>query len=525
MNSIRDERLNRWLRLALVLGGLLYLGVYFVIVAKRIGYPYELEWMEGGSVDHVRRIASGLPLYARPSIDFVAFIYPPLYFYISSFVASFVGDGFLPLRLVAAASSVGVFALLFAFVRRETGRWSDGLLAAGLFAASYAASDGWFDIGRVDSTFLLFVLAAIYLIRFHRGIAGGALAGLFIGLAYATKQTAIVALAPMVLYAFIADRRRALVLLGSAAVFIVAGYAVFTNIFGEWYAYYVYRVPSAHPWLWGDLFVFWTRDLLPYGAIALLISTPFLVSRFREAQSGERWFYPLLLVGAIGAAWISRLHVGGHINVMMPAHAAVAMLLPVALRWWAARPSQSAELSGPAGAMGRAETYILVAALVQLGMWYYNPRTFIPAHTDREAGDRLIAALAAIDGDVFLPDHSYLGVLAGKRSNAQSQAVLDILRSDDSAGARALMSEITAAIGSGRYAAVVPDEGCLYDRVAPGDGWFTAMLESRYGAPQRIAYRSNEFLPVVGMKSRPLYIYSLSGAGLRPNGAGPTAPR
>ena len=55
------------------------LGLLVRTVSKRIAYPYDLEWMEGGMLAHAARVADGQSLYVSPSLDFIPFIYPPLY--------------------------------------------------------------------------------------------------------------------------------------------------------------------------------------------------------------------------------------------------------------------------------------------------------------------------------------------------------------------------------------------------------------------------------------------------------------
>src|SRR5688572_24966262 len=47
--------------------------------AARLGWPYDLEWMEGGMLAHSWRLAEGLPLYVEPGPEFVPFVYPPGY--------------------------------------------------------------------------------------------------------------------------------------------------------------------------------------------------------------------------------------------------------------------------------------------------------------------------------------------------------------------------------------------------------------------------------------------------------------
>ena len=76
----------------LIVGASLYPLAYLVIALTRLSYPFELEWMEGGSVVHVQRILDGQALYVTPSLTFVPFIYSPFYFYVSSLFAHVTED-------------------------------------------------------------------------------------------------------------------------------------------------------------------------------------------------------------------------------------------------------------------------------------------------------------------------------------------------------------------------------------------------------------------------------------------------
>ena len=58
------------LRGLVLVGSVRYIALYAILVCFRVRYPFELEWLEGTSIDHVRTILAGKPLYARPSLDF-----------------------------------------------------------------------------------------------------------------------------------------------------------------------------------------------------------------------------------------------------------------------------------------------------------------------------------------------------------------------------------------------------------------------------------------------------------------------
>lgn len=199
-NGIALSRASTFLRYALLASGAAYIAVFLVLAFFRIQYPFELEWMEGGSLDHVRRVLAGEKVYVSPSLEFVTFLYTPLYYYVSAAVAKATGVGFLPLRLVSFASTLGSFLIIFLMVRRETGSAFSGALASCLFAATFQISGAWFDLARVDSLFLFLLLAGLYLFRLSASPKSYVLAGALISLAYFTKQTAIIICLPVMAY-------------------------------------------------------------------------------------------------------------------------------------------------------------------------------------------------------------------------------------------------------------------------------------------------------------------------------------
>src|ERR1700722_18058099 len=125
--------------------------IYLWVALHRVGYPFEIDWMEGGSVELGGRGLAGHSLYTAPSVTFVGWTYPPLYYWLAAALAKVIGLGFLPLRLVSLIASLAAMGALAFTVIRETGNRTAGLVAAGLFAATFQISGSWFDTGRVDS--------------------------------------------------------------------------------------------------------------------------------------------------------------------------------------------------------------------------------------------------------------------------------------------------------------------------------------------------------------------------------------
>ncbi len=465
------DRLARMLTYILFAGGALYLAFAIGVPLARLGYPFELEWMEGGTLDHVRRVLAGLPLYVPPTPDFVPFIYTPLYDWAAAGMTRLTGGGFLPLRLVSFLSFLGALALLFRLVRRETASPRAGFLAAALFAATYALSGGWFDLARTDSLALCLILAAVDLARARSHPAAQAIAGLLGALAFLAKQSALVVLAPVVaerLATALLDRRSGRGGIAFAAGCVIpaaAAAAVLNGASGGWFAYYVFRLPGGHPIMPQEIYYYWTRDLLaPLGIACAIGAAAVLVRAERSPAPPERTpgraapatsggagpVAPLLAALACGlllSSWFSRIHAGGARNVLMPAYAAIALLFAL---------GADALLRAGATSGGRAlERLVLTAAIFQFASLAYDPRGLVPTRADRAAGEALVAKIAALPGDVLIPAHGYLAEMAGKPAHAHEMAVEDVLRGRGGEPARALDAALRADVARRRFGAIL----------------------------------------------------------------------
>ena len=162
-----------------VAAALTQLARFLFISLSRIVFPFTLEWMEGGSFVQVSRILAGQSIYMRPSFEFIPQIYPPVYFYLSALVSTLLGNSFLSLRLVSILSTLGILYLIFILVRQGSGSTLAGILASGLFCATYQLSGHWFDIARVDSLALALLLLSIYLL-FKNKLISSLLGGIFL---------------------------------------------------------------------------------------------------------------------------------------------------------------------------------------------------------------------------------------------------------------------------------------------------------------------------------------------------------
>jgi hypothetical protein len=425
------------------------LAAYLWVASHRLGYPYELDWMEGGSVELAGRVLAGHSLYAAPSLRFVGWTYPPLYYLLSAGVAEVTGLGFLPLRLVSAGASVATMAALAIISARATGDRLSGLVSAGLYAASFAVSGAWFDVGRVDSLFLALTLVALAYGGAVRGAAGGVLLGLLGFLAVFTKQSALVALLPPLGYLVIWRFRPGVAALLTLLALVLASSAVLDVLSHGWYRYYVVDELAGQPWLPREWIGFWRQDLLAHEWPLAILALAALVGHLR-ADSGRPRARPSQIylaagvVGLLAAAWVSRLHAGGYLNVLMPAYAATALVGGLSF----ARLRRTGRLGATTGA--------LVIA-VQIALLPSALRTQIPSATDRLAGAELLTRLRELRGPVLVLRHPWYAAEVGKGNFAQGEAITDVLRSAAPRGARVLGASLRSALNRDHVQAVVLD--------------------------------------------------------------------
>jgi hypothetical protein len=481
-------RAARAVRLAAALAGLVAVCAYLVIALSRLTYPFTVEWLESNSLVEVHRILAGRPLYPAPAAGYVPDGYPPLYFAVSAAAASVLGVSYLPLRLVSLVSSLVCFALLGRLVQRETGSVAAGVGAAGLFAATYFATDTWFDVGRVDSLFLALSVGGLYAARWMRGTPGAITAGVLLAAAFLTKQTGL-AEGVVVIATLLAGPRRRLACVAALAEFTVIGVSTLLLVLtsGGWYVFYVFRLMSEHPLNFSSFGWFLTALLGALGMAAC------------AALIGARRVPPVLLAGCAALAvegCAALVHSGGSSNDMLPAYLAVALLAGLAL---GGKPSGLA--TAVAGVLVLAQTALLLAG--------FHPSHAIPTSADRAVGERLTAGLRAFGGTVAVPADPGLSLLAGMAPVAQQDAVHDVLRASDQAAIASFRVSIADAVAARRFSAIITDGP------GPPPGYPPSVSRYYRQCPQPLlaGVPAAVFRPVAGIGARPAWLWLPRGRG------------
>jgi len=451
------ERMWAWLRGAQaggVLRGLVVaLAAFFVVLfvyatARRMHYPYDLEWVESGVLASVARIVHGQPLYAKPTLDYVPFLYAPLYFYVCAAVTKLTGVNFAALRLVSAMSALATQALLMLYVRRETRSWLAGIAAAGIFASLYLFVEGWFDIGRVDSLFLLLFLLAIYCTRFQHPL----LAAAVWVLAFQTKQS-VLPIAVIFLLTYWERKRpmRVAIGLGAYAVLAWASIAWMNHVSDGWYSFYVFGAVKGLPAAARLAALYPGETLLrPLGIVFAVIAAAALLTPV-SLRSRKTVFYAVGSAVLYAAFWFVRAHRGSG-NTMEAIYLWTLLLFGLALARLLAAMRRG-ELGGAVWV-----NVLLIAVVFQMVSQIYSPGIFLISAAQKADRDNFEDQLRAIPGDVYVVNHSWDSVMAGKQSHAEGEAVGAVV---DAGGAQsaAFKDEMQLAMMEHKFAAIAIDGG------------------------------------------------------------------
>lgn len=391
---------------------------FLFIAGSTLTYPFHLEWMEGQVIDIVQRVRDGLPVYAEPSLDYVSFAYTPFYYYAVAAVSFLTGVDFFPARLLSMCSAIGVGVLIYKWVRKEGGQVLHAVIAAGLFFATYKLSGRWFDNSRVDSLFLLLTTAGLYVFYQHRGMLPAVATAVLLSFAFMTKQSSLIAAFPTFFAALLTPVRRkdAVTVLVVWAVLVFVACQAFNSATDGWFNFFAFELESGHGIQKQYLRGFWFDDLFSHVGILFAIAA-FLVGIWWAEDRQKFMQNGALLGGYILCSYFSRLNWGGYLNVLMPAHAVLALFSGLTL----------AEVENKKQAF--APLLIWMIAFQMLMVWY-KPMPLIPSDEQREKGERFLATIGQLKGDVFMPELQWVETRVGKKSYTLGMAAFDLLNTD-----------------------------------------------------------------------------------------------
>ena len=508
-------------------------------IAGRIAYPYDLEWMEGGLLVHADRLAQGLSLYPPPSVDFIPYPYTPGYPALLSVVGRIFGLSYPVGRAVGVVALVAILAIgAWALVRAREPRDRapaalGAILAWGVIAATYPWLNGWLDLVRGDVVFLAIALVgfvwldrALGASRAWPGVIGAAtvLAGSFF-----FKQTGVLLVAAGGV--LVAARRWRCVpaYVVTAGVVGGGGTWLLDRVTDGWFWIYVFGVHQQHFFARWRFLRSFPNILLHFPAVTMVVLlTLMLVIAARVGRGtwphGTRAFATWAwlaaagtLVGAFGWA-VEWAHFNAYLPAMVFLAFAAGAAIPTvsgAVRALAPSRSSLADIAGGVAALSIA---------VNLGLADWRPSLFVPSAADRTAGDALVARLASVPGEVFVPSHPWYAVLAGKRPFVHRMSVMEMTSWQRDTRRRRLLparaheiAGLREALSAGRFDLVVLDDRW--------NEWEFPTLTTGYRLEGELADRDSPRV-VSGRSTRPrrVYVPAARAPVAPPRGGPPVSP-
>ena len=437
----------------------------------RVGYPYDLEWMEGGMLAHAWRLSRGEPLYLPPNPEFVPYIYPPGYSSLVALVSAPVGVGPVPARLLTLCGVFGAASALAYILRRRGASLATSFGVGGVFLGTYRAAGAFYDMARPDGLYVGFLgwSVALALVP-HRSAAVAS--GLLLACSFLMKHNAAVFGVPLALALLRRDWRDGAAFAAAAMGPALGLTALFQWRSGGHFLTYLVEVPQSHPSAWWRFFPGTPLELgtaLPVACAAVAA-----LGIWRQARMGS-WPQPLstlapAVVGAV-AAWFGTLGKLQVPDVSVVAggpglFAATALLVVMLFRlgemrrrpvsWEALLVGGVALVAALLAARMRAHnggyvnvhTHMFWATTLAFG-WVltWTPRwlagllvttqllwaavglrgaTLRPTAADRAAGDRMVEALKDREGPVLSPFAAWLPTYAGHEPSLHYMGVWDL---------------------------------------------------------------------------------------------------
>jgi hypothetical protein len=198
-------------------------------------------------------------------------------------------------------------------------------------------------------------------------------------------------------------------------------------------------------------------------AVAILLAAAVLHPP--SLRSSATAFYGFITILLLGATGFVRAHQGANINAVIPAYAWLCILTGLSIHRILAWLEDPASGLAPHNAQ-LATCALWLALCAQLLAHTYQPGRWVPSRASLDYRYALLNAVRATPGDVWLVDHSYDGILAGKPLHPDWDAFDAIL----GLPYPPVVADFDRAIAQRRYAAILID---YYEVNYAPDGVFT----------------------------------------------------
>jgi len=433
-------------------------GVSYLYVAfRRITYPYDLDFIEDNMLMQAIQVSLGKPVYVPPNADFVPQVYMPLYTFLCGWIFKVVPPSYLPLRLLSFLATLLTAMMIFSISKRICNNNGIAFCAAVLFLAGYHTTGGWYELGRVDSLYIMLtVMGAALLAHGKESHWKLPVVGLLLALAFLTKQNGLFFALIFALYLFFSLGWRVSAF-AIPFVLISAVPIIYLDQNSKgWFSTYVFKIAYLSPinvqrvtaTLEHDLF----GSMVGLTILFLVAGISLFWHKGGKSFLMEPWNW--FIGAALFISLAGRASVGGNRNNLMPAYTFLCIAPALAAREMG-RWREGYQIPARSG------LYILIVIqLVLTSLVPKYPFGFIPTSAMTNLGDRLIQRIARIQGPVLVLMHPYYDLLAGKEPAVDIQMLWHARRR----GEEPLPKDFVKRIQNHYYAAIISDESSFEEQ-------------------------------------------------------------
>jgi hypothetical protein len=401
----------------------LLIGLAFI----RLTYPHELEWIEGAHLDQIRWILDGGGLYGEPSISFIPFAYNPIYFMISAGLMKLLGIGFLAPRLLSILATMGSIILIAIMVKTERGNLFAGIIASGIYAATFRFTGAWMDLVKTDSLFLFLILAGFILGLRNRKPINLVASGILLVLAYYTKQLALPVILVMAAFSLFSSVGKSWPQWFTVGFTGIVTFFIIETITDNWFSFYTLDNYLRHSRVLDPL-IFW-EPIIKKMWPTMLIGTLYPICKISSGkiaalkQNEHFWGYLGLGIGLIVASWTVFTKQWTYDNGFMPAALGLAIFAGLGIGEVTKQIQKDSNFRNSF----LLKVGLLSLIVIQFAILAYNPLQQLPSQTDRVAREDFIQQIGNLPGEILVFHHGYVNFLAGKNSYIHSVTYGDII--------------------------------------------------------------------------------------------------
>ena len=426
--------------------------IFLLVAIPKIIFPYEASYMEGSMLEAISRVLIGMPVYVKPNIHYLTWLYQPLYYFITAAITSITGLTFVTARIPSILSTIGLCWILYAVVKKETGRFYYAISAVALFIAAYPKTEYCLVMARLDPLFTLFLISAVVLTYYSRSNTGLICGALLLALSYFTKQTGLV-FAPVIIFYlwYLRGWRPMLVFLITLTTIVLCGTYIFDALSNGWYSYYTILIPRGKGstlrlgYAISGLFLYIFLRCWGVSIILSLSSSKNIFSKSKKTPDRASVYFGVIFIAAIIAGFLGILNNGGGHNVLLPASAICGFFLPLIV----------SELIDH-HRFGRLSLWLIPIQLAFLTSFPWLEPFNITRDVTKKRQEEYFRYAASLPGNVWIPFHGYTQNFTGKEEAAEINEMRDVFLVNDTA-ARQLHNELDSAFLKKHWSWIVSD--------------------------------------------------------------------